>query len=229
MYKCRHLIENFFCKLKEFKRIAMGADKTDQSFKACIYLAAAVINSRSISTNPRLSPTQFRPIEHRRSNRPSPSDSNLRDDNPDYALTRMYTRSGSRSGCAADRCDCARPAVSRNRAEYWHHPHCRDQVDRGKGPEGLCREMMPVRRFRKCISLPWRCIRPRHPHCHCASQQRCAARRAPRGCRVCAPPRSCVAAFVQPLPAAARPRDAGRSTGRRRRALASPRIPIAYH
>jgi transposase len=31
MYKWRHLIENFFCKLKEFKRIAMRADKTDQS------------------------------------------------------------------------------------------------------------------------------------------------------------------------------------------------------
>ncbi|SNT19381.1 transposase, IS4 family [Azospirillum sp. RU38E] len=46
MYKWRHLIENFFCKLKEFKRIAMRACKTDQSFKAMIYLAAAVINSR---------------------------------------------------------------------------------------------------------------------------------------------------------------------------------------
>ena len=46
IYKWRHLIENFFCKLKEFKRIAMRADKTDQSFKAMIYLAAAVINSR---------------------------------------------------------------------------------------------------------------------------------------------------------------------------------------
>jgi len=46
MYKWRHLIENFFCKLKEFKRIAMRADKTDQSFKANVYLAAAVINSR---------------------------------------------------------------------------------------------------------------------------------------------------------------------------------------
>src|SRR3546814_3974007 len=31
MYKWRHLIENFFCKLKEFKRIAMRADKTDDS------------------------------------------------------------------------------------------------------------------------------------------------------------------------------------------------------
>jgi transposase len=46
MYKWRHLIENFFCKLKEFKRIAMRADKTDQSFRAAIHLAAAVINSR---------------------------------------------------------------------------------------------------------------------------------------------------------------------------------------
>ena len=46
IYKWRHLIENFFAKLKEFKRIAMRACKTDQSFEAMIYLAAAVINSR---------------------------------------------------------------------------------------------------------------------------------------------------------------------------------------
>ena len=46
MYKWRHLIENFFCKLKEFKRIAMRACKTDQSFEAMIHLAAAVINSQ---------------------------------------------------------------------------------------------------------------------------------------------------------------------------------------
>jgi len=46
IYKWRHLIENFFCKLKEFKRIAMRADKTDQSFAAMIYLCAAIINSR---------------------------------------------------------------------------------------------------------------------------------------------------------------------------------------
>ena len=31
MYKWRHLIENFFCKLKEFKRIAMRADKNNQT------------------------------------------------------------------------------------------------------------------------------------------------------------------------------------------------------
>ena len=46
MYKWRHLIENFFGKLKEFKRIALRSDKTDSSFSASIYLAAAVINGR---------------------------------------------------------------------------------------------------------------------------------------------------------------------------------------
>jgi transposase len=46
LYKWRHLIENFFGKLKEYKRIAMRADKTDDSFKSAIYLAAAVIQSR---------------------------------------------------------------------------------------------------------------------------------------------------------------------------------------
>jgi transposase len=46
IYKWRHLIENFFGRLKEFKRIAMRSDKTDQSFSAMIYLASAVIHSR---------------------------------------------------------------------------------------------------------------------------------------------------------------------------------------
>ena len=46
IYKWRHLIENFFCKLKEFKRIAMRSDKTDESFKAMIYACSAIINSR---------------------------------------------------------------------------------------------------------------------------------------------------------------------------------------
>jgi len=46
VYKWRHLIENFFCKLKEYKRIAMRSDKTDTSFEAMIYLGAALINSR---------------------------------------------------------------------------------------------------------------------------------------------------------------------------------------
>jgi len=46
IYKWRHLIENFFGKLKEFKRIAMRSDKTDQSFSAMIYIASAIINAR---------------------------------------------------------------------------------------------------------------------------------------------------------------------------------------
>jgi transposase len=46
IYNWRHLIENFFGKIKEFKRIALRADKTDQSFEAMIYLAAAITNSR---------------------------------------------------------------------------------------------------------------------------------------------------------------------------------------
>ena len=46
IYKWRHLIENFFCKLKEFKRIAVRACKTDQSFTALIQLCSAIINSR---------------------------------------------------------------------------------------------------------------------------------------------------------------------------------------
>ena len=46
VYQWRHLIENFFCKLKEFKRIAMRSDKTDTSFAAMIYLGSAIINSR---------------------------------------------------------------------------------------------------------------------------------------------------------------------------------------
>ena len=46
IYKWRHLIENFFCRLKEFKRVAMRADKTDRNFEAIIYLVAATINSR---------------------------------------------------------------------------------------------------------------------------------------------------------------------------------------
>ena len=46
IYKWRHLIENLFCKIKEFKRIAMRSDKTDTSFTAMIHACAALINSR---------------------------------------------------------------------------------------------------------------------------------------------------------------------------------------
>ena len=41
----RFLIFLIFCKLMKFKRIALRADKTDTSFAAMIYPAAALINS----------------------------------------------------------------------------------------------------------------------------------------------------------------------------------------
>jgi hypothetical protein len=44
-YKWRHLIE-LLRRLKEFKRIALRADKTDASFSAIVHRAAALINSR---------------------------------------------------------------------------------------------------------------------------------------------------------------------------------------
>lgn len=43
MYKWRHLIENFFKRIKEFRRIATRYDKTDTSFAAAIYLVAAFL------------------------------------------------------------------------------------------------------------------------------------------------------------------------------------------
>jgi len=53
MYKWRHLIENFFCDLKDFRRIALRTDKTDTSFAAIINVCAALLNSKRISTDPR--------------------------------------------------------------------------------------------------------------------------------------------------------------------------------
>jgi transposase len=41
MYRWRYLIENFFCTLKQFRRLATRYDKTDQSFAAMIHLAAS--------------------------------------------------------------------------------------------------------------------------------------------------------------------------------------------
>ena len=42
-YKARHLIENFFAKLKQFRAIATRYDKTARNFRAAIQLVAAVI------------------------------------------------------------------------------------------------------------------------------------------------------------------------------------------
>jgi transposase len=46
IYRWRHLIENFFCTLKAFRRIATRYEKTDASFAAMIHLAAAAIAVR---------------------------------------------------------------------------------------------------------------------------------------------------------------------------------------
>jgi transposase len=46
MYRWRHLVENYFAKIKEFRSIATRYDKTVESFKANINLAAAVIAAR---------------------------------------------------------------------------------------------------------------------------------------------------------------------------------------
>jgi transposase len=43
LYKARHLIENFFCKLKQFRAIATRYDKTARNFLAAVHLAAAII------------------------------------------------------------------------------------------------------------------------------------------------------------------------------------------
>ncbi len=43
LYQARHLIENFFCKLKQFRAIATRYDKTQRNFLAAIYLAASAI------------------------------------------------------------------------------------------------------------------------------------------------------------------------------------------
>ena len=43
LYKARHLIENFFAKLKQYRAIATRYDKTERNFLSAIYLAASVI------------------------------------------------------------------------------------------------------------------------------------------------------------------------------------------
>jgi transposase len=43
LYKARHLIENFFAKLKQFRAIATRYDKTARNFLAAVYLAASAI------------------------------------------------------------------------------------------------------------------------------------------------------------------------------------------
>jgi transposase len=43
LYKARHLIENFFAKIKQYRAIATRYEKTARNFLAGVHLAAAVI------------------------------------------------------------------------------------------------------------------------------------------------------------------------------------------
>ena len=43
LFQARHLIENFFARLKQFRAIATRYDKTARNFLGAIHLAAAVI------------------------------------------------------------------------------------------------------------------------------------------------------------------------------------------
>ena len=43
LYKARHLIENFFCKLKQFRAIATRYDKRAINFLAGVYAASIAI------------------------------------------------------------------------------------------------------------------------------------------------------------------------------------------
>ena len=68
MYKWRHLIENFFGKLKEFKRIAMRACKTDQSFASMIHLVLSFCAGRRGASLARAPLKAGGPCVHRASN-----------------------------------------------------------------------------------------------------------------------------------------------------------------
>ncbi len=43
LYQARHLIENFFANLKQFRAIATRYDKTARNFLAAIYFAASIL------------------------------------------------------------------------------------------------------------------------------------------------------------------------------------------
>jgi transposase len=45
-YKWRHLVENFFCAIKVFRRIATRYEKTDTCFAAMINAVAIVLSTR---------------------------------------------------------------------------------------------------------------------------------------------------------------------------------------
>lgn len=46
MYDRRHLVENFFAKIKEFRAIVTRHDKSDESFAAGIHLVAGMVAAK---------------------------------------------------------------------------------------------------------------------------------------------------------------------------------------
>jgi len=46
MYKWRHLVENYFCKIREFRSVNTRYDKTDTSYRATWNIAATIIALR---------------------------------------------------------------------------------------------------------------------------------------------------------------------------------------
>jgi transposase len=45
-YKWRHLVENFFCSIKAFRRVATRYEKTDKCFASMVNLVATVLWTR---------------------------------------------------------------------------------------------------------------------------------------------------------------------------------------
>ena len=43
LYKARHLMENFFARLKQYRAIATRYNKTSRNFLGAIHMAAAVV------------------------------------------------------------------------------------------------------------------------------------------------------------------------------------------
>jgi transposase len=43
LYKARHLVENFFARLKQFRAIATRYDKTARNFLGAVYLVSVVV------------------------------------------------------------------------------------------------------------------------------------------------------------------------------------------
>ena len=52
MYRWRHLIENTFAKLEEFRAVATRYDKTDTSYAATNHLAGAIFASTMTVNRP---------------------------------------------------------------------------------------------------------------------------------------------------------------------------------